>query len=161
MNLFETLKSKGYKMYRHGYTQPKQNADSRTQALRVLKTKDVIFVKDTNETTDTKWFYWQHDKYTDLSTMVFGGSDIRFVKDEDFDNEIIWGLGEMKKPPTLLYPRPSIKVKRYRKYGEDEYVMNEDQTRDDSMNLVLQKETPETIYKAMYDKSIVFEYDLT
>ena len=29
---------------------------------------------------------------------------------------------------------------------------------DDAMNICLQKETPQDIYKAMYNKSIVFKY---
>ena len=71
---------------------------------------------------------------------------------EDRKNIICFGLHEKGKPPTLIYPRPKIKVIR------DSGVSNE--CRDDSMNIVLQKENSEDVFKAIFDKSIVFEYDL-
>lgn len=84
-----------------------------------------------------------------FSTSVSGGVDIRFIKDE---NEIIWGLSERNKPPTLIYPRPNIIVKK-----KEESINH---VWDDAMNICLSKETPEQIFKAMYDKSKTFIYEL-
>jgi hypothetical protein len=43
-------------------------------------------------------------------TMIVGGIDIRFVKGEDFENQIIWGVREHSKLPTLIHPRPKINI---------------------------------------------------
>jgi hypothetical protein len=79
------------------------------------------------------------------------------ITPEDRKNEIIFGLHEKDRPPTLIYPRPRIKVTRTK---EDKLII-EDEQYDDSMNIVLQKENFNQILKAMYNKSICFEYDLT
>jgi hypothetical protein len=79
------------------------------------------------------------------------------ITPEDRKNEIIFGLHEKDRPPTLIYPRPRIKIKRTK---EDKIII-EDEQFDDSMNIVLQKENFNQILKAMYNKSICFEYDLT
>jgi hypothetical protein len=79
------------------------------------------------------------------------------ITPEDRKNEIIFGLHEKDRPPTLIYPRPRIKIKRTK---EDKIIIENEQY-DDSMNIVLQKENFNQILKAMYDKSICFEYDLT
>ncbi len=89
-------------------------------------------------------------KHKGFSSMMPGGLDVRYIKDNDFDNEIIFGLSEKDKPPTLVYPRPRIK------YVTDSNYMNE--VRDDAMNVCLLNETPEDIFKAMYDDSILFTY---
>ena len=39
----------------------------------------------------------------DYSSMVSGGLDYRFVKD---NKEVVFGLHEQHKPPTLIHPRP-------------------------------------------------------
>jgi len=76
---------------------------------------------------------------------------------EDRKGEICFGLHEVGKPPTLISPRPRIKLKRI-KYGK---VVIENELYDDSMNVVLKDIPHEEIFKAMYDKSIVIEIDLT
>jgi hypothetical protein len=76
---------------------------------------------------------------------------------EDRKGEICFGLSEAGKPPTLISPRPQIKIKRIK---EGKQVIENEQL-DDSMNLVLQIIPHEEIFKAMYDKSICFEIDLT
>ena len=115
-----------------------------------------------------EWYYTDDDLSVDFSTMVSGGIDVRYIKG---DREIIYGLAEHKKPPTLISPRPRISVKRNRdlfnfdengnkiKVGSDVWVYNEDYT--DSMTLCMQMENHEDILKAMYDDSIIFKYDLT
>ena len=85
-------------------------------------------------------------KHKGFSSMMPGGLDVRYIKDNDFDNEIIFGLHEKYKPPTLVSPRPRINNK-----GMNEYS-------DDAMNVCLLNETPEDIFKAMYDDSILFTY---
>ena len=79
------------------------------------------------------------------------------ITPEDRKNEITFGLHQQDKPPTLIYPRPRIKIKR----TKEDNIIIEDGQFDDSMNIVLQKENFNQILKAMYDKSICLKYDLT
>jgi hypothetical protein len=79
------------------------------------------------------------------------------ITPEDRKNEITFGLHQKDKPPTLIYPRPRIKIKR----TKEDNIIIEDGRFDDSMNIVLQKENFNQILKAMYDKSICLKYDLT
>jgi hypothetical protein len=51
-------------------------------------------------------FKFVENTQNDFSTMRDGGLAIFYVKDNDFDNPIIWGLHEFGKPPTLIKPRP-------------------------------------------------------
>lgn len=77
-------------------------------------------------------------------------SNIRTLYIHEDGREVVYGLSEYKKPPTLIYPRPRIlKIVNGIVY---------DQMRDDVMNHCMQKETPEDVLKAMFDKSILFEY---
>ena len=80
---------------------------------------------------------------------------------KDFEKIIQYGLHENNKPSTLISPRPRIKVKRFRTYFEKEHKVIETEKNDDSMNIVISKINFEEIYKAMFDKSILFEFDLT
>lgn len=88
----------------------------------------------------------------DFSTLQNGGIDVRYVKD---DIEIIWGLHEMNKPPTLISPRPNITVET----KKDGKIIKINQLRDDAMNICLKEEKAEDIYKALFDKSIKFKYE--
>lgn len=92
-----------------------------------------------------------------ISTMV--NLDHRYYHKSDLDRtkEICFGLNEANKPPTLISPRPSIKVKRLKKGKQ----VTENENMDDSMNVVLQMVPPADILKAMFDKSICIEIDLT
>jgi hypothetical protein len=88
------------------------------------------------------------------------------VMDDDFTWEdrkgvICFGLHESNKPPTLISPRPRIRVTRERYVNGEKEILIEDESFDDSMNLVLSEESPELILKALFDNSILFEYDLT
>ena len=80
---------------------------------------------------------------------------------EDRKGEICFGLHEDKKPPTLISPRPKIRVKKERNFNGKKQIVTENEDFDDSMNLVLSKEKPEQILKALFDSSIIFNYDLT
>lgn len=59
-----------------------------------------------------------------ISTMV--NIDHRYVKNEEFENEIVIGLSEYKKPATLISHRNTL------------FVNNEMCTDDDSVNKLLQ-----------------------
>lgn len=88
------------------------------------------------------------------------------VMDKDFTWEdrlgvICFGLNEKGKPPTLKYPRPKIKVKKEYFINGEKIIEYKDESFDDSMNLVLNKEKPEQIFKALFDNSICFEYHIT
>lgn len=76
---------------------------------------------------------------------------------EDRKGEICFGLHEAGKPPTLIFPRPRIEVKRIK--GGREVIENEQD--DDSMNVVLKDIPHEEIFKAMYDREVVIKIDLT
>lgn len=104
-----------------------------------------------------------------FSSIQEGHLDYRYVKDEDFSKQIIFGLVEMHKPPTLSYPRPQINIYRnltelgkkdwgFEVTSKSYYIVSE--IMDDSMNLCLKQESCEDIFKAMYDHSITFTYDL-
>ena len=51
-----------------------------------------------------KKFEYQLSTYDYFTTVMGGGLDIRFLKD---GKEIVWGLSENGKPPTLISPRPN------------------------------------------------------
>lgn len=89
-------------------------------------------------------------------------SSNKSINDEDFTwddrvGEIVFGLSEVGNPPTLICPRPNIKIKLI-KNGQ---LTIENEQFDDSMNIVLMTFTFEEIFKAMYDKRICFNMDLT
>ncbi len=75
---------------------------------------------------------------------------------EDRKGEICFGLNEVHKPATLIYPRPRINIKKIVEDKEEDI----DELMDDSMNIVLKEIPHEEIFKAMYDKSRLFEFDL-
>lgn len=72
-----------------------------------------------------------------FSTMVHGGLDIRYVKD---NITIIWGLNEVGKPPTLIYPRPKVK-------NNNLFILYND----DLMNRILKNYSNEDIFNAMFE----------
>jgi hypothetical protein len=76
---------------------------------------------------------------------------------EDRKGEICFGLNEVHKPATLIYPRPRINIKKIVEDKEEDI----DELMDDSMNIVLKNIPHEEIFKAMYDHNIFFEIDLT
>ena len=61
------------------------------------------------------------------STMVEGGLDVRLIKDKSV---FIYGLNDLNKPPTLIYPRPigintDDLMNRYLNSNSAESVYNE------------------------------------
>lgn len=104
-----------------------------------------------------------HNSDTNLLKKIEQGKS---VMEDDFNwedrkNEIVFGFREKDKPPTLISPRPRIIVKRFRTINEKQIEVIENQDFDDSMNIVLSKIDFEDIFKAMYDNSIYFDFDLT
>jgi hypothetical protein len=91
----------------------------------------------------------------DYSTMREGGLDVRLIKG---DSIFTIGLYEHKKPPTLISPRPRIKIHKTIVVDSVNIVINEHE--DDAMNFVLKEVECEDIFKAIYDESICFEFDL-
>lgn len=144
MFILEILKSKGYQEWRHSCVFPQQNADAKTQNAYILQNKgkfNVTFVKG-NEVDGS--FFFKAPDFIDFSSMRVGGIAKYYVRENDFYNPVIWGLSEVGKPPTLIFPRPKISRENY-----DEY-----KSPDDIMNMVLSKYPHEEIFTAMFDKSI-------
>lgn len=96
-----------------------------------------------------------------ISTMTNISHSYIHKDDKEHSKYIVFGLREKGKPPTLIYPRPKIRVKKFIDTDNGKLQVVIDQKNDDPMNICLSKETPETILKAMYDDSIIFKYDLT
>jgi len=96
-----------------------------------------------------------------FSTMVDGGLDIRYEKDDDI---WIFGLHEKGYPPTLIYPRPNIvfKIKstedllllrnlgyhKWKKYKIKDFVLNA-QSKDVFMQRALKRYTAQEILDAI------------
>ena len=66
-----------------------------------IKTDNNDFIKEIK----LHYNYIEVKSNRSLSTMNNGGVTTHFIKD---DKEIIFGLNEYKKPPTLISPRPNI-----------------------------------------------------
>lgn len=73
------------------------------------------------------WHYIEDSNGYFFSTMIAGCLDYRYILNGGFEDEIIFGLHEKSKPPTLIWPRTVLD--------------------DDSMNIMLKDNTPEEIYK--------------
>ena len=87
------------------------------------------------------------------------------VMDEDFTwddrkGEICFGLHEKDKPPTLISPRPRIRIQKTIIIESKKVDIVLTEMHDDAMNIVLKEIEYEDIFKAMYDKSICFNFDL-
>lgn len=92
----------------------------------------------------------------DYSTMVEGGLAVHYMKNSDETKQIIFGLHEKGKPPTLISPRPNIILRLTDSEGR---TTSMNQWFDDAMNVCLREETANKIYEAMYDKNIQFNYN--
>lgn len=75
-----------------------------------------------------------------------------------FSKCIIYGYNDGTNIPTLIYPRPTINVFCFDTTGKK---IVETAILDRSMNLVLNTKSPKEIYKSIYDKSVVFNFDKT
>lgn len=154
------LLENGYKTYRFGYFSKDQMTWVQNENKRIMEREDLIFVEG-NRTTETSSFYYPCNEINFFSSMALNGLRISFIKDEDFDNPIIWGLNEHGLPPTLVYPRPKIRVKRIINCCGGSDVMCFDETHDSSMQVCLKNENHLDIFNALRNDNIYFEYNLT
>jgi len=158
-HLTDILIEKGYLPYRCSCTFPEQNNSAKSQNDLILNNKEkynVIFTSG-NEKNGT-FFFKSKQPYYDFSTMRVGGISTFWIKDNDFENPIVWGLNSMGKPPTLITPRPEILIKKINKDNQVYFLNNSD---DDAVNYVLSNEDSLLIYDAIINKNIFFHYNLT
>jgi len=157
-HLLEIILENGYQPYRYAITFDRQNSTSKLEVNRILSNKEKYNVVELIK-GEYKHIYFQ-DGYSinDFSSMRVGGLATFFIKDNDFENPIIWGLREANKPPTLINNRPKISLRRFDKDGN---VENLNESQDDAMNYCLSKENHENIFNDLFKKELFFTYDLT
>lgn len=167
MFLLDILFEQGYKSYRSSCIFPDQNANAKTQNEMIFKRFDVVFERGDEKEGKFYWEYRPHD----YSSMVVGGLDSRIIKDLDFENQIIWGLHEAGKPPTLIHPRPNIiksvtqTIKEWRSNNwyisgdpNKEETIELDQRFDNIMNECLATFDHRDIYEAIINKTnVIFD----
>lgn len=156
MSFFEIIKKKGFnEIWKYSCTYPKQNAGSKEQ-VRILFNKPNVrfhFIKGNKESKES-YFYFQDKSNNHFSSMVLGGLSNYYIKDNNFDNPIIWGMNQINFPPCLIYPRPFIKG-----YMEiNDIKMLVDQNYDALVMRCFEKENHLDIFNAMFDNSILFDY---
>lgn len=109
----------------------------------------------TSENLDYRYFH--ETDFRVLDKIKAGKS----IMDEDFtaddrQGEFCFGLNHAGKPPTLIQPRPRIKISRIRNGKR----VIENEKYDDSMNVVLRNVPCLEIFKACIDKTKIFEITL-
>lgn len=125
--------------------------------------EDMIYKKCDNYNLDINgnitYSYFHHTEEDILQAIEKGLSTFsnQFPK-YYFSKCIIYGYSYENKPPTLIYPRPRVIVCKYDTNGS---IINDKFVSDDAVNLVLASVPPKEIFKALYDKSIVFNFDQT
>lgn len=72
------------------------------------------------------------------------------------NKEIIFGLSEFEKPPTLISPRPRAEILLTNRQGK-EVIKNEKS--DDVMNIILSTKPFEEILEYMFDQSKIFKIE--
>lgn len=162
-HITEFLLEKGYKPYSL-IIKSNWNKDVKKQAQKILESnKDNVLFKEGDFNSDESIFYVP----TSFNTLYHksnynsnnpGGLDTRFILNKDISTEIIYGLGYVGDPPTLVSPRPRINLIIENILDDRPIIIHEDNNV--SVDVCLKKEKPEDIFKAMYDKSIVFEYNI-
>ena len=159
-HILEILKDKGFESWRYSLTFKDQNLNAKSQNEYILNNKEKFDVQIIKQDKGNCYFYFRNrESENDFSTMRTGGITAYYVKNKDFKDTIAFGLNEAGKPPTLIRPRPNIRLKRFKANSTGTEVI--DNLYDDAMNHCLKNEDNEYIFKAMFDKSICFEYDLT
>jgi hypothetical protein len=157
-HLLQILKENGYESWRYSFTFPSQNANAKMQNDYILKNKDKYNVVFVNGDDKKGSFYFQNGlNDNDFSTNRVGGLATHFVKDNNFDNAIIWGLREADKPPTLINYRPKIKLTKLNLNNE---IITLNESQDDAINYCLSVENHELIFKDIFKKELSFDYNL-
>ena len=93
----------------------------------------------------------------DYSTMRESGLGVLLIKG---DSIFSIGLHEHMKPPTLISPRPRIKVHKTIVVDSVKYNTTISENEDDAMNIVIKEIECEDIFNAIHDKTICLEFDL-
>lgn len=155
----DILIEKGYLPYRCSCVFPNQNTSAKSQNDLILNNKEkykVIFTS--GDEKNGTFFFKSKQPYYDFSTMRVGGVSTFWIKDNDFKNAIVWGLNTIGKPPTLITPRPEVKIKKINQDNEIYYLNKYD---DDAINYLLSSEDSLIIYNAIVNKNRDFYFDLT
>lgn len=84
-----------------------------------------------------QWVYEEDNEGYSFSTMSSGDLDYRYILN---DVEIIWGLDEHGKPPSLVWPNP---FKGQKPVYEDGKIVSPQ----DLISRYIKEHTPEQIYK--------------
>ncbi len=92
-----------------------------------------------------------HYHYININDPIIDkiNKDLSYSMDERL-NVIVFGLNEVGKPPTLVYPRPNIELNA----GSKVYYND----RDNAMNTCLRLESNKDILFAMFNKEKKFKY---
>jgi hypothetical protein len=159
MHLRDILRKTNYIGYRMGFTMPNQNASAKEQIRILFKKRDDLIFTEGDKYSEKSRFYWSADT-DDFSSMLVGGLCVHYVKDMDFENQILWGLCEYGMPPTLISPRPKISVRRFVDYNGEKVMRRITEERQSSMEVCLKNECHQDIFEALFNER-AFEYDLT
>jgi hypothetical protein len=149
-HLLDIIESNGYSAYGRSIIFPEQNSSAKEQNNMILKlNKNIVFTEgDSNSLRST--FYYRKNR-NEITTMKPGGISVYFIKNNDFENPIIWGLSESELPPTLIYPRPKIKIiEKDDRFMEGYNIIFND--RDKAMNICLNKEEHQLIFDVITGK---------
>jgi len=163
MNFTETLVEIGYKPYIF-ISKNKWNATAEKQAKNILNNNPVgiVFKSGSFNSEESSFFVpctFNHI-YTsaNFNCMQNGGTTVYFIKDNNFENPLVFGLNEYNQPPTLIFPRPNIKYIFFNeKINEKDYYT---ERYDLAMNFCLKNETPIEILNAI-KSGFIFNYDVT
>lgn len=98
---------------------------------------------------DHRYFHKDDKKALDFINSKISVLDKSFTLDIR-KGEIFFGLHEAHKPPTLIHPRPKIRVKQ-----PSEIKPFMDERFDDAVNIVFSKYSFDEIFEAMYDSDKV------
>jgi len=105
-------------------------------------------------------------RYIPINDLDINGEDIKI---KTFDNMIIYGLHEYKKPPTLIYPRPNIniifddeknlmevklRVKTSEIYSSEIYVRY---SSDDYINILLQLSNYDDLMESIKNDNLIWD----
>lgn len=143
----------GYEPWRYSCIYPSQNSDAKNQNINILKNKEKYQVEFVEGDDKEGSFYFKSIQPAyDFSTMRVGGIHTHWVKDKDFKSAIVWGLNEGGRPPTLIKPRPKIKVEKEGRILTEQF--------DDAMNICLAKEDHILIYNSLFNEEKTFLYKL-
>jgi hypothetical protein len=81
------------------------------------------------------------------------GEDIHQLRNQI--QPIIFGLHERNKPPTLIYPRPNVRMNVT--FNKQTFNVVTSIYGDDSMNKIFKNFSNEKIFEGMFNKNIIFE----